>query len=369
MDSGIRNNEDGSKKASKKKSGSPADSPRETEENPSDTMTQEESPLSDDDIPPFLRNLRNQESSRREPFTNTHQSASDDPDDLLWRKHFSRQAHDTTQTEKRESFWDKFKPSLMGSRKRGSGVRKNIGADSAFFTNAIFLVLILLLAFTVLQQVSSGGIRWMTATALLFTVPYIIMLIADDLRAYWSLEDEQSRGFRSRINKLLGPGILSVAVSSCIFSAPLEGRVWIVGKETTGTRDTLVRIPVFKKITSIPQYQGVVMDVSGKTSDGVIAHARISVPIICCDDAQADTIVSTYGTPKAKPEILIQHYLNEIFDNAFKQAVAGVKAVDVSSAYASMAKIISKKQIRQTSALFWRGTFMVTNSWTNPPRK
>jgi|GEM_PF-1949323 len=245
------------------------------------------------------------------------------------------------------SFWERFRPSLMGTRKEKSSMRKTV--QNQRLSQAIFLLLLGLLTFVILQQVSTGGLRLITAIAMALTAPYLGMFLFFDLKAYWNLEEEKRWSFARRFNTVLGPAIVSLSISSCIFSGPLEGKVWIVGNKTTGSYNTMYAVPLFSKIISIPQWQEVIMDVSGETADGVEVKAQISTTIVCCAE-DPDQIIAIYGDtkklPNGNPNDAVKHYLKTVFDDAFKQAVGKVKVADMKSAYANMAKGITKKYIR-----------------------
>lgn len=322
-----------------------------------------------EDIPPFLKDRKMQHPG----FEN-----ADDPQEKTEKKNdgsFSDPEDfddgdippftKTTAGEPQQSFWDRFKPPIMGQR-RTSRMKKKTG-EAGFSTRIVSLLLLALLVFVVLQQISVGGIRVVTSLAAIFILPYLLTFLFLDLRSYWDLVDSWKGFLRQYFNPILGPGIVSLAISACIFSAPLEGKVWIIGNKTTGTYGTMYAIPLASKITSIPQFQDVVMDVSGRTADGIMVDAKVLATIVCCTD-NSDQIIGLYGGAKAKPEQVIKNYLIGVFDSAFKQSVRMERASNIRVAYANMARSISKKQMREESALLWNGKFTVLDSHANLPK-
>lgn len=321
--------------------------------------------VSEDDLPPFLRQNRgghttsshqqsDQEGDNTAAGSESHyQEAEDDLEGLR-----SSQRRDETY-EARQSFWDGFKPSLMGGGRKKKKMKKNTTGKRGVL---VFLFLLGLLFFVALQQLSAGGVQKITLLAGLFALPYIIVFFVWDLASYWNAEGgEHPWTISQRFNTVIGPAIISFAMSSCLFSAPLEGKVWIIGDKTTGASGTLYAIPVFSKITSITQEQEIAINVSGKTADGIIVNSRILTNVVCCAD-DPERILQLYGGSKARPDEVMKNYLIEIFDSSFKQAVGNVKVVEMRSAYASMAQNISKKRIREETALLWNGKFSVTDS-------
>ncbi|MBI2644691.1 hypothetical protein HYW94_00750 [Candidatus Uhrbacteria bacterium] len=317
-----------------------------------------------DDLPPFLRKGKSQISE--DPNSENLETHPEEADTIS-------QEEDAA-TGAPQSFWDRFKPALTGTTRKGrTPVRTAI--QNSRFSQVILLCLLGLLLFTVIQQISTEGfLRTVTGLAAVFTLPYLAVFLLSDLRDYWYPKEGQ-KDFPHRFNVVLGPAIVTLAISSCVFSAPLEGKVWIIGNKTTGSTGTMYAVPLFSKIVSIPQKQEVVMDVSSRTADGVEVKAQISALVTCCVD-DPNQIIATYKDEKnpwmrheknERPIDTIERYLKEVFDAAFKREVAQVKVADIKSAYARMAQGISKKAIREQSALMWNGKFTVISSRADLP--
>jgi heme/copper-type cytochrome/quinol oxidase subunit 4 len=334
--------------------------------------SEHDSAFSQDDLPPFLRDRRGfmdtpsgEKNWDDDPeFTEGEEPGSQHP----WNDGCKIPQEDWFSQEPKKSFWDRFRPSPISTQKERTAMRKSATRYSRI-PQVISLCLLCLLTFVFIQQMSTGGVRVITILAILFTLPYIVTFLYLDFSSY--LNSDRTWNPANVLNAIFGPAIIALAISSCIFSAPLERNVWIIGGATTGPHGTLYTVPLFSKIVFIPMRQEIKIHVSGETADGAQVSTDISTVVHCCIDDSEKIIEQyrQYGPLNKPPTIDIRNYVADVFDTAFKKAVARVKMSDMQTAYRVMAKGISKKQIRSERALVWDGTFTVLNSTAIIPRK
>jgi len=217
------------------------------------------------------------------------------------------------------------------------------------------LFFVLLLALVSIQQISVGGPTYTILFAMLFVSPYLIFY------SFFKLTDINGDPVRPlRSNAIIGPAIISLTIASCIFSAPMEGKIWIVGNRTTGPEGTIFAFPLFTNVKSIRRYQEIVMNVRGETLDNVVVSSQISTVVTCCE--RDIDVVGIYGKLRVDPNVAIKNYLTSMFNESFERSSKLVKESDINLSYRAMAKDITRKSIREQFALTWDGRFTVLDS-------